>query len=75
MKTFKYDTKISKTGTIQIPHNPDLYNKEVEIIIVPKSTKREKSGKAVEFVEKWAGFLKDIDTKDSKYNYLLEKYK
>ncbi len=76
MKTYKFDTRISKNGTIQIPLSPALYNREVEIIIVPKSDDApKKETKAVDFVKKWAGFLKDFDTDNSKYNYLKNKYK
>jgi len=75
MKAYKFITKISENGTIQIPFNPELYSKEVEIIIVPKVTKKKKRLKATDFVNKWAGFLKNTDTDNSKYNYLTEKYK
>jgi len=75
MKAYKFITKISGNGTIQIPYSPSLFNKEVEIIIVPKLTKRNKELKATEFVKKWAGFLKNTDIDNSRYDYLTEKYK
>ncbi len=76
MGVLKFATKISDKGTIQIPANSTFFNKEVEIIIMPKTKpKKGKSAKATEFVEKWAGFLKSTNTEDSKYNYLSEKYK
>ena len=31
--------------------------------------------KAVDFVNAWAGFLRQPDTDNSKYDYLTEKYK
>ena len=37
METFKFDTKISENGTIDVPLNRSLYNREVEVIIVPKT--------------------------------------
>ncbi len=76
MKAYKFDTKISENGAIRLPLNPDLYNKEVEIIIVPK-TKPEKTKihKASDFVNKWAGFLTNSETDNSKFNYLSEKYR
>lgn len=76
MKAYKFDTKISEDGTIRLPLSPTLYDKEVEIIIVPKTTKEKKNPhKASDFVNKWAGFLTNPDTDNSKYNYLTEKYR
>lgn len=60
---------------IQIPFNPALYNKEVEITIVPKLRRKKKELKATDFVNKWAGFLRNADTDNSKYQYLSEKHK
>jgi len=76
MKTYRYKTKISKKGTIHISLNPALYDKEVEVFIVPKQKiVDEETHKASKFVNKWAGFLKESNTDNSKYNYLTEKYK
>jgi hypothetical protein len=75
MRIFKFDTRVSSTGTIQIPYTPSLFEKEVELIIVPKSRKKTKSSSGKSFVKKWAGFLKDSDIDSSKNNYLSEKYK
>lgn len=75
MKAYKFDTKISENGIIRLPLNPNLYDQEVEIIIVPKTkTVKKKTHKASEFVNKWAGFLTNSETDKSKYNYLTEKY-
>lgn len=35
----------------------------------------DKKPSAVDFVNKWAGFLKEDDMEKAKLNYLLEKYK
>jgi hypothetical protein len=75
MKAYKFKTKISKNGLIQIPFNPALFNKEVEITIVPRVTKLMEEGKATDFVNKWAGFLNDPNVDDEKFKYLMEKYK
>lgn len=75
MKAFKFITKISENGTIQIPYNLARFNKETEIIILPKLTENEKEHKTTEFVEKWAGFLKKTDIEYYKHDYLVEKYK
>ena len=77
MQAYKFDIKISEYGTIALPYAmPDLYGKEVELFIVPKTGKLKKTS-AKEFVTRWAGFLKElnIDPDDAKYEYLSEKYK
>ena len=75
MKAYRYKTKISNTGEILIPVSPVLYDKEVDVIILLKNNKKEKEIKAVDFVNRWAGFLKNEDIEKSKYDYLSEKYK
>lgn len=75
MRAFKFDTIISKDGIIQLPFTPSLFNKEVEIIIVPKTKKKVKKNKGEEFVKKWSGFLSLEETDSSKLDYLTEKYK
>jgi len=39
MTAYKFITRISSNGTLQIPISPGLYGKEVEIIIVPNLDK------------------------------------
>lgn len=75
MKAYRFITRVTNTGTIQIPYNPTLYDKEVEIIILPKQRTERGKMKATEFVDKWAGFLVDNETDKSKFDYLSEKYK
>ncbi|MDO5523240.1 MAG: hypothetical protein Q4G48_04250 [Bacteroidia bacterium] len=76
MGVLKFTTKISGNGTIQLPKNSAFANKEVEIIIMPKTKQnRAKSSKATEFVQKWGGFLTNVNPEESKYNYLSEKYR
>lgn len=75
MKIFKFDTKISSDGTIHIPFTPSLVDKDVEIIIVPKTQKMNRKAAGKTFVKKWAGFLKNDSTDLSKIDYLSEKYR
>ena len=75
MKTIRFRTRISKSGTINLPKNSSLIDKEVVVIIMQKSTSTKKTLKAKEFVEKWAGFLNPQKSKDSRYDYLMGKYK
>ena len=75
MKTYRFTAKVSHKGTIQIPKNSNLIDKEVDIIIVPKSKQPNSKRKASEFVNKWAGFMSGIDTDKSKFDYLADKYK
>jgi hypothetical protein len=75
MKTLRFRTRISKSGTIHLPKNTLLRDKEVDVIIMPKTRRLKKTLKAKEFVEKWAGFLYPLESNDSKFDYLIEKYK
>ena len=75
MRTYRFITKISDKGAIQIPDNPSLFGKEVEIIILPKPKQGKEKMKASDFIDKWAGFLLDNDTDKSKFDYLSDKYK
>jgi len=52
-----------------------MADKEVDVIIIPKARRLRKTLKAKEFVEKWAGFLHPLESSDSKFDYLMEKYK
>jgi len=36
MQAYKFNTQISENGIISLPFEPYLFNKEVEIIIMPK---------------------------------------
>ncbi len=75
MKAYKFDLRISESGLIQLPLNPSLFNKEVEIIIVPKNQNATRQpNKAADFVKKWAGFLKNSETDNAKKTYLTKKY-
>lgn len=75
MIAYKFITKISKTGTIQLPDNPALFNKEVEVIVLSRELKTINKPSVKEFFDKWGGFLKDANIENSKYEYLMEKYK
>lgn len=75
MQAYKFDTRISKTGQIILPLNSQLYDKEVEIIIVPRQEITQARMLSSDFIDKWAGFLSNTDGNDAKYEYLSEKYK
>lgn len=76
MKTYKFNTKITANGTIDVPLHAELYNRDVEVIIIPKTTELESSNyKAADFINQWTGFLTGGDNKDLRYNYLMNKYK
>jgi len=74
MRELKFIARISETGKIQVPFDSSLYDKEVEVILKPRSRKHKKGLSASDFVNKWAGFLKNHNTDDAKFNYLKEKY-
>jgi len=39
MQAYKFNTKISKSGIISLPQESDLFDREVEIIVIPKTGK------------------------------------
>ena len=79
MQAYRFETKISKDGKIQIPSYNHLIDKDVEVIILSKSVSKTKRNGVVKFLNKWSGFLKspdtDIEIEDAKYQYISEKYK
>lgn len=75
MNTYRFKTKISKTGKIKVPDSLALQDKEVEVTIVPKAHQYRKKLKAKDFVDKWTGFIQSSDLEDSRYDYLMKKYK
>lgn len=76
MKTIRFRTRISKSGTIDLPKYYSLNDREVEVIIMPKEEEVLRTNTAKEFVDKWAGFLDRIKgSSDPKFNYLMEKHK
>ncbi|MDR2814702.1 MAG: hypothetical protein LBB79_08645, partial [Prevotellaceae bacterium] len=40
MQTYRIDARVSENGTILLPNMPDLYNKEVQLVITPKGAKK-----------------------------------
>ncbi|GHT49070.1 hypothetical protein AGMMS49982_01700 [Bacteroidia bacterium] len=79
MQAYKYDTKISEAGIISLPYEPQLFNMDVEVIIVPKAQPIQRKQTAVEhFLETWSGAFKDMTDEEldnAKYKYLKEKHK
>lgn len=75
MQAYKFETRISKTGQIKLPLSNQLFDKEVEIIIVPKQEVKSSKLSIADFVDKWSGFLSNTNTDDLKYQYLTDKHK
>jgi hypothetical protein len=80
MQAYKFDTRISETGIISLPFETQLFNKEVEIIVLPKEKEHKpfaKGNAAMDFIQKWTGAFKidNDDCEQARYDYLMEKYK
>ena len=76
MNAYKFDVSISEEGRIQLPLENEILGKEVEIIIIPKVEKKTVKKQVVtDFLDKWAGFFREIDADQARYEYLMEKYK
>ena len=39
MQAYKFDTQISEKGIISFPYESTLFNREVEVIVIPKPEK------------------------------------
>lgn len=75
MDSYKFKSKISNSGLVKIQvDNKNLFNQEVEVIILPTKPKKRKIT-ASEFIQKWAGFLSEEDIDKAKFDYLSNKYK
>ena len=44
MQTYKFDARISKDGVITLPFEPLLFNRDVEVTIVPKQVRNVPDG-------------------------------
>ena len=79
MQAYKFTTRISEKGIISLPIEPKLFNREVEIIILPLHREKVKEEKytAKNFIEEFSGCLKnlpEVDTDDLRYEYLKRKH-
>ena len=80
MQAYKFDTRISEEGIIMLSNEPELFNTEVEIIILPKLKEKAKEEKytAKDFLRDWTGILKDMsdeELENAKYEYLKAKHR
>jgi len=80
MQAYKFVTRISEKGIISLPYKPELFNTEVEIIVLPKPKEKAKEEKytAKDFLKEFSGCLKDLpeeDTDDLRYEYLKRKHR
>ena len=75
METIRFTTRISKSGTIRVPKDSLLIDKDVEVYIKPAKKIENKQNKAMDFVIKWAGFMSDIDVDSAKFEHIMEKHK
>jgi hypothetical protein len=75
MKAYRYETRISETGQIKLHLNSQLFDKEVEIIILPKQETTSSELKVSDFLDQWFGLLSKGNTDELKYQYLNDKYK
>ncbi len=74
MEAYKFETTVLENGMIQIPNYQDLKSKNVEVVLLVKSSTTELKSKQQEikaFVDKWYGFFPEIDTDDIRYNAIL----
>ncbi|MFW6248724.1 MAG: hypothetical protein ACOC4J_03030 [Bacteroidota bacterium] len=66
IQAYKFEPKISKTGQIKLPLDRFLFDKELEVIIVPKQVVKSTQLKTSGFLYKWSEFLTNSNTDDLK---------
>ncbi len=76
MEAYKFETTVLENGMIKVPYLNKYENQQIEIFIVfePQKIKKKQKISADEFLQKWTGFISEIDIETEKYNYLMEKY-
>ena len=75
MQTYKFQTKVSGDGSIQIPNYQEFKNLDVDVVITKRIPTEQGKISADEFIRNVAGVLSDKDIDTAKLDYLLEKYK
>jgi len=77
MEAYKFETTVLENGIIKIPELKGYADQKVDVFVVLKPKKNNKrSNKTMDdFFVKWAGNFSITQTDDTKYNYLMEKYK
>ncbi|MCL2329372.1 MAG: hypothetical protein FWC39_12780 [Bacteroidetes bacterium] len=83
MNAYKFNTRVSSTGTITLPYNSHLYDTDVEVFVVSansKETIKPKRFSANDFIKKWQGSIKGMETitdeelEHIKHERLKQKY-
>ncbi|MDT3740426.1 MAG: hypothetical protein RO257_13095 [Candidatus Kapabacteria bacterium] len=74
MQSYSYDTQIDKSGFLTIPVPKEFVGNLVKVVITPL-IKGESKMTGLEFIEKWAGLLKDDVISETRIDYLESKHK
>lgn len=78
MEAYKFETTVLQGGTFRIPECARFANRPVEVFVVlnaPEEGQSEQPSQSIEaFLNKWTGFLGDVDPDELKRQYLQEKY-
>lgn len=77
MEAYKFETTVLQGGTFRIPECARFANQPVEVFVVlkmPEEPQYAPSQSIEEFLNKWTGFLGDVDPDALKHQYLQEKY-
>ncbi len=76
MDTYKFRTKVLRDGIIKVPELKEFENMNVEVFIIfkPEISDNFKGPSVNDFLKKWTGFIRDIDSDNEKFDYLSNKY-
>lgn len=74
MDVLKFETIVSKDGTIKLPAFSELENLEVEVIVAPKSHKEKRSARKE--AESWVGIISGSsgNVEEARMDYLKKKH-
>ena len=76
-KSIRFTATVSKEGTIQLPEGAVPEGTTVEVVLNPTVEESENKITAMEFVEKFRGFLKGAENEhldDARYQRILNKH-
>ena len=76
MQNHIYETKVLENGILKIPEIKNIVNHKVKIILIDENENSKEETMAFKnFLKKWMGIIKGVDSEKLRFEYLMEKYK
>ncbi|MDX9791807.1 MAG: hypothetical protein RBT61_13330 [Candidatus Kapabacteria bacterium] len=74
MQTYTYEALIDDSRLITLSLPQELVGSTVKVIVTPVKNGGSKMT-GLEFVNKWGGFLKNVEIKENRLDYIESKHK